>query len=235
MATYVISDIHGRRDLFYKLLKEIDFKDGDTLYILGDVIDRGNEGVLLLDEISEMNNVILLKGNHEDLCYKSMTGDMDCFNCWIANGGMITHGQLMNLDKEHRYKLLAYINDLPLYKIVEVNNIEFVLVHAGMVNYSGKSVYDMLKYQTHNLLWARGLFLEGEIDYDGYIVFGHTITATIPWELKGEIPDGTNVKDTISKSRIWKSDNKIGIDCGAVSGGSLSCLRLDDFEEFYIQ
>ena len=41
MATYVISDIHGQYNMFIELLDKIDLKDTDTLYILGDVLDRG--------------------------------------------------------------------------------------------------------------------------------------------------------------------------------------------------
>ena len=40
MATYVISDIHGQYDMFMELLEKIPLKDSDTLYILGDVVDR---------------------------------------------------------------------------------------------------------------------------------------------------------------------------------------------------
>ncbi len=40
MATYVISDIHGHYEKFEKILKKIDLKDGDTLYGLGDILDK---------------------------------------------------------------------------------------------------------------------------------------------------------------------------------------------------
>ena len=39
--TYVMSDIHGMADLFKRMLEQIGFSDEDTLYILGDMIDRG--------------------------------------------------------------------------------------------------------------------------------------------------------------------------------------------------
>ena len=43
MAHYVVSDIHGEDDRFHKMLKLIRFSKQDTLYILGDVVDRGAE------------------------------------------------------------------------------------------------------------------------------------------------------------------------------------------------
>ena len=46
---YVISDLHGYPfERFTALLKEVDFSENDFLYVLGDVVDRGNEGVRYL-------------------------------------------------------------------------------------------------------------------------------------------------------------------------------------------
>ena len=39
--TYVLSDLHGHYEVFKAMLNKIDFDDQDTLYILGDVCDRG--------------------------------------------------------------------------------------------------------------------------------------------------------------------------------------------------
>lgn len=38
---YAMSDIHGRFDKYKEMLSLIDFTPRDTLYVLGDVIDRG--------------------------------------------------------------------------------------------------------------------------------------------------------------------------------------------------
>lgn len=38
---YAISGIHGRYDRYAALLKRIDLREEDTLYVLGDVIDWG--------------------------------------------------------------------------------------------------------------------------------------------------------------------------------------------------
>lgn len=52
MAKYVMSDIHGNYKKFRLMLERIDFKEEDTLYILGDVIDRGTKGLSILDYIN---------------------------------------------------------------------------------------------------------------------------------------------------------------------------------------
>lgn len=65
MAHYLMSDIHGEADRFHAMLKKIGFSKEDILIILGDVIDRGPDGIDLLLEIMDMPNVIMLLGNHE--------------------------------------------------------------------------------------------------------------------------------------------------------------------------
>ena len=54
---YVVSDIHGYYDKYTSLLSFIRFSDNDKLYILGDVIDRGPDGLKLLQDIMERPNV----------------------------------------------------------------------------------------------------------------------------------------------------------------------------------
>ena len=65
MAHYVMGDIHGEADRFHAMLKIIQFSEDDILILLGDVIDRGPDGISLLLEIMEMPNVIMVLGNHE--------------------------------------------------------------------------------------------------------------------------------------------------------------------------
>jgi len=52
------------------------------------------------------------------------------------------------------------------------------------------------------------------------IVTGHTPTGLI---------------DAAYNGRVWKGNNHIAIDCGAVFGGVLGCLCLDTMEEFYVK
>lgn len=63
--TYFVSDIHGEYDLFLKLLDKIGFSDGDILYVLGDMIDKGKQSVKLVDYIRRKPNIKAIVGNHE--------------------------------------------------------------------------------------------------------------------------------------------------------------------------
>mgnify|MGYP003242918501 FL=1 len=63
--TYVLSDAHGHLDYFESVLAQIDLQPDDTLYVLGDVIDRGTHGIEILRRIIAMPNAKMLLGNHE--------------------------------------------------------------------------------------------------------------------------------------------------------------------------
>lgn len=65
IATYVISDIHGEYEMFMELLEKIGLEEWDTLYILGDILDRGPHPIKVLLKLMEMPNVCCLVGNHE--------------------------------------------------------------------------------------------------------------------------------------------------------------------------
>ena len=63
--TYVISDIHGCYEKYRTMLEAIEFTEDDTLYVLGDVLDRGPDGFKILLDMAARPNVIGLLGNHE--------------------------------------------------------------------------------------------------------------------------------------------------------------------------
>ena len=69
---YCMSDIHGEADRFHTMLEMIHFSDKDTLYIIGDVIDRYPGGIDILREIMETPNMVMLLGNHEQMCLDTL-------------------------------------------------------------------------------------------------------------------------------------------------------------------
>lgn len=69
---YIVSDIHGCYDAYKALLEKIHFSDGDELYVLGDVVDRGPEPIKVLQDIMRRHNVTLILGNHDFIMYLMM-------------------------------------------------------------------------------------------------------------------------------------------------------------------
>lgn len=55
-----MSDIHGEYDKFMELLDKIKLKETDTLYILGDILDRGPHPIKTLRKLMDMPNVICI-------------------------------------------------------------------------------------------------------------------------------------------------------------------------------
>ena len=48
-----------------ELIDKIDLKQTDTLYVLGDILDRGPHPIKVLKKLMEMPNAICIVGNHE--------------------------------------------------------------------------------------------------------------------------------------------------------------------------
>ena len=70
--TYVLSDIHGNERRFDSVLAQICLQPEDTLYVLGDVIDRHPGGIRILRRIMAMSNAKMLLGNHEYMMLRAL-------------------------------------------------------------------------------------------------------------------------------------------------------------------
>ena len=229
--TYVLSDIHGNLRRFESIMAQINLQPDDTLYVLGDVIDRYPDGIKILRRIMQMPNAKMLIGNHEYMMLKAIGHCKDAAEekentnwrqrkIWYRNGGMVTHEQLKHYRKDTRSEIFDFIWKLPTNLEVEVNGIKYKLVHASpeenyMANYWHSEDY---KDSREFAVWER--WNENCPVPEGYVlIFGHTPTCYF---------------QNNEPLCIWKTDNAIGIDCGAgFEDGRLSCLRLDDMREFY--
>ena len=58
MSTYVISDIHGEYLKLIKMLRKIHFSEVDTMYVLGDVLDRGPYPIQVIRLMIRHSNII---------------------------------------------------------------------------------------------------------------------------------------------------------------------------------
>lgn len=216
---YVMSDLHGRYDKFLKMLELINFSKEDELYILGDIFDRGEEPIKILEYIWSSKNIFLIKGNHEYM-FEKFYEDASNLNLWFSNGGKNTYFNLIDKGQDFMDNVYRYIKRLPL--ILTIDN--YILTHAGLYlpdNYLDLGVEQILKLQDEDyLLWDRD-FVSGDKYIDGYtVILGHTPTITLNEEAK-----------------IIFKKGKILIDCGAVFetyNGKLSCLCLDNKKEYYI-
>ena len=230
---YAISDIHGCYDKYKKLLKKIHFGLDDTLYVLGDVIDRGPDGFKIMLDMAQRPNVVNLMGNHEAMALDALPrilnaveengeivlfeDDADAVELWFYNGGEYSLADFLWLNENQSQTVLEYMSNMPLYKEVEVGGRQFALVHGGLENFSPSR--PLSDYAPNEVLWCRP---EEDTAYfsDRYVVFGHTPVQL----LKPDAP-----------AKIYRKDNLIDIDCGCVfPNGRIGCLCLDTLEEVYV-
>ena len=110
MKYYVVADIHGFYSELITALKEKGYfedKEPHELIICGDLLDRGQEAIelqsFILDLLSK-NEVILIRGNHEDLLVELVENSQKWMNAAVfmthhwSNGTVDSALQLTGLD-----------------------------------------------------------------------------------------------------------------------------------------
>lgn len=228
--TYVMSDIHGEYTKYISMLETIDFRETDTLYVLGDVVDRGPEPIKILMDMMNRANVFPLMGNH-DLgalavleLYKSevlrgaFSDDfLQALKEWGNDGGKPTIKGFFALSVEQQDYVIDYLKEFSLLEVVDIEDKSFVLVHAGLGNYRpGKKLSE---YTDEELLFSRPDPSEQYFENESvFVVMGHTPTPYFS-----------------GKAEIYKNGRNIFIDCGACNPkGKLACLCLETLEEYYV-
>ena len=227
---YVCSDLHGcpLRE-FMRLLEKAESSEKDTLYILGDVIDRnGDGGVEMLRWIISRKNVKMIMGNHERMMLdckgifdKSRGLRLDevlSLDDWLYNGGAVTIENLEKLKDENPGefdKITEYLEKLPYFAEIEIEGKRFVFVHGGLKKFG--SYKKLSSYDEYSLVWSRPGINEKYYSTKT-VILGHT-----PTQLYGKKHNG----------RILKTETWIDIDIGAAYGNSPALLRLDDMKEYY--
>lgn len=209
MSTFVMSDIHGCSVQYHRMLDKIGFSDEDQLYIIGDVIDRGRDGIELLTEIKQQKNIVMMLGNHEMMMLKAITDDD--YDIWRYNGCEPTLAGFARLSEAEQIELVRWIATRPACLNVTVGEKEFMLVHA-----CPPSICGMVD---EYMVWDRvGV---DEIDCSqGTVIIGHTPTLFYA--------------NGIDVGILHGKGGALNIDCGCVYGGRLACVRLDDMKEFYV-
>ncbi|MBO4432058.1 MAG: metallophosphoesterase, partial [Clostridia bacterium] len=217
------------------LLKKANFSENDWLFILGDVVDRQNDGgVEILKWLLEQPNAELILGNHEAMLlscgfvFEEITDEsiikfdkqkMELLSNYMLNGGDVTLHAMRDLrkqDPETLESILEYLKEAPLYETVTAGGKDFLLCHSGLDNFSpDKKLSD---YTADEFIWAWPELNDRYFE-DVITVFGHTPTMSYGNKFKG---------------KILKTDTWIDIDVGIPYGNNPALLRLDDLREIYL-
>lgn len=128
---FVVTDIHGCAKTFRALLKKVAFTQGDELFVLGDIVNKGpasREAIDLVLELQKDHRVVVLKGNHEQ----------------------VVLDQIDRKKFSKRFKQIGGIETLKSFGVKQVNDLpgkylqflkqcrlcleedKYILVHAGL-------------------------------------------------------------------------------------------------------
>ncbi len=216
--TYVIADICGNYQKFKKLMDNVLIGDSDTLYILGNTVDFGDEPMELLEDISMRANVYAVAGARDYLAARMLHGfdkmlrtgaspDADYIaemTAWVAEGGQTTLDGFRALDADAREGVLDYLTEMTLYEEADVKGKTYILISRGLANYAAETDLE---------------------DYGPEDFFADDVTAP---EIEGAI---VVVGGEPTKSgKIEREGNVIRINCGA----KLACLCLENGKEYYV-
>lgn len=228
MGTYVCSDIHGSYDLFMRLLDACGITDGDTVYILGDVLDKGKDSFRLLDFVRRTPNLRLICGNHEQMLkdvyqeeMRRYTGDNEELVLRRIRRRYPECGTDLDWD------LLEFVDGLPYFVETE----DFIGVHAGVELTPDGKILPLARQDPKVLVYDRHFQDPDVIPVtEKPVLFGHTPTCYengtgefIKTPRRGR-ERGTTLSDYA----------KIRLDTGVFFTGRLGMLRVDDLREFYV-
>lgn len=244
VSVYVMSDVHGLKDRFDAMLESLALSDSDHLYIIGDVVDRGPDGIEILLECMRNKKITLLMGNHEYMMLEvlkrskqladrvAMYDAVIAIERWFRNGCRPTIEAFESLPKELQKELRQYLESCPLAICdLLVQDRCYYLVHAHPVMEYTQGIVRLeqlvgSKLKPDQFVWDRILSHQSFFQ-DRCVIFGHTMTEYYqknqPYAIWSEAEN------------LFQSD-LIGIDCGCAADNEhtrLACLCLDTMQVRY--
>ena len=212
---YAIGDVHGCLDrltaLHALIAEDLAARPAEAVVVhLGDYVDRGADSAGVVARLAAGPPVagaatVNLMGNHEHMMLAAVaTGEEEAVDLWLANGGTDSlRSWHVPLSAQPR-DWAAY---MPIPHLVFLRDLAlrhevggYLFVHAGI-----RPGVSLEQQNRHDLLWIREPFLSSREEHGCVVVHGHT-----PRQEPAVRP------------------NRIGIDTGAVMGGVLTCVVLEE-------
>jgi len=220
---YAIGDIHGCLDrlvaLHELIAEDITARPGEriTLVHLGDYVDRGTDSAQVIEWLINQPPVpadafVNLMGNHEHMMLSAVVGtDKDAPSQWLMNGGA---DSLLSWGIARNVPPVEWAAHIPLQHLVFLRDLTisrrigpYLFVHAGV-----RPGVALDQQTRQDMLWIREPFLSSRLDHGAVVVHGHT-----------------------PKHEPIVQPNRIAIDTGAVLGGALTCVVLEEDKLSFLQ
>lgn len=179
--TFSMTDIHGRYDLLLKALYAINQTYPDCpdrkFVFCGDYVDRGPQSAEVVQHImdmSESEEVVALRGNHEDMFVEYVLGSSQnrvARQMFESNGGLQTIASYDRWNGANPSLVMKrhalWMQSLPYWHRDEKR----LFIHAGM--WPGKRIEDQ---QPEVLAWmrSRDFFNATRLELGYHVVHGHT-------------------------------------------------------------
>lgn len=242
MATYACSDLHGQWSL-WEQIKEY-CQPEDTIYFLGDAIDRGADGLEILIDMCLDGRVVYLKGNHEDMMYKaclctlgydfnedfrwqdSLKGIRNrAMKIWDMNGNFYTAKKFFGQPYCRQMWILKSIERMPVkLKIINKNNQKIFFSHAGasQINYTFD---EFCSFQDNPFIWDRGHFCQKikEEDKEWIFIHGHSPVKHLSYLTQGQLSP-----KNILEPFIYAEGHKVDIDLGSAETEVAALFDIDE-------
>ncbi len=216
--TFVMGDIHGAHKAFKQCLERSGFnKEVDTLIQLGDVVDGLPEVPETIEELLSIENLIQIKGNHDDWFNDWMQWGRRP-DVWSKQGGQATidaYVRRPELMRVHR----DYFKNKPVFYVDSENRF---YCHGGF-----DTSIPIERQSEMDIMWDRTLAEKAVLKSSkGVIVkkykeiyLGHTTVNSFP-------------EHTVKRNKPFISGNVILMDTGAGWEGLLSIMNVDTKEVF---
>jgi len=226
-SSYVVSDVHGHLDDLRGVLSDAGLAEGDrwvggpsgddALWILGDLVDRGPDGIGVLRLVRALQEqaperVTMLLGNHEALMLgEKLFPDSRFSGVWLVNGGRFSDQEALT-DQD-----LAWVRSLPAMAIAG----EDLLVHSDTTDYLGwGSSVDEVNATVAGLL--------GEDDPRRHFDVFATLTSRYDYVGPGGPAAARRMLDTFGGSRLVHGHSIIGSLAGTASAQTTGPLSYAD-------
>jgi serine/threonine protein phosphatase 1 len=174
---WVIPDVHGHIITLKSMVEDrIALSKDDSLYFLGDYIDRGPDSRGVIDYIINLQDsgydVNCIRGNHEDYCIRAWEDDQTRFlfrspieKDWRKNGGNRTLESFGA--KRPRDISKFYIDWMKNTKhFIELE--DYILVHAGL-NFKIDNPFE----DTRSMMWIRDFRVDKNKIAGKKVIHGH--------------------------------------------------------------
>ena len=211
---FAIGDIHGCSKTLRMMVEGVLLlKPEDTLYLLGDYIERGPDSVGVLDYLLHLKesgyDIHPLMGNHEEMLLNAVA-DPAASKLWYGNGGWETLKALgVDSPEAIPQRYLDFLSNLPNIATMD----DYIFVHAGL----DFRTYDPIRETPLRVkLWSRDFQLDAAKIDGRTLVTGHTVTPLFA------------IRDSLATHHITLDNGCY--DKGEICCGALVALNLDTRE-----